>query len=749
MSWKLKLMIAKDIASSMVYLHENDVIHRDLKSTNLLVADHWVIKVCDFGLARKIDLEAKSKMTICGTDDWMAPEILVGEEYDRSCDVFSFGVVLIELITRLKLTPRIRDENLGIDLDYVLSRSPKDCPKEFFNLVLHCTQLKPSLRPTFSQIEQLINFLLTDMFADEEVEYPPLRTFKPPELTLSQIARDQSFPRPYVSKAPAKATPPSGLPRPSDRAPSPVTDFTFPRPYEPPKEQVVTSESSSSSSSSFSFPRPYSGDPDPVSQETQQQQQEQEEQQQQPIQQPTPPPQILIEHQPQHGNAVINFVESELLSFPRPFNPDGEVLRTGPLLEQTDYSFPRPWNPENSSVSRNLSATTSPTISIPSTTPPPPSTPTLAISKSPKSSSLLANGVSGTLTMSSSPPPTKPQGMLKKAPIITINHKQTKCTADKSTTLSTPPTIKPIHLASISKNNTSPPNNSPLSSSPPTSPTKPATVQERIKSLFVDKKKKNQQHRQSIVPPDIGEPSRLSTALFIKKRLTIHTGFNHPLTSTLPTQLTHLCLGDQFNQQIIVGSIPSSVTHLKLGTHNTHIISPGSLPQSLTHLILGCTRFNHPLRPNSLPSSLQHLTLGNEFNQSIALELLPQSLTHLTLGSYFNQSIIPGSLPSSLLYLAIGEKFQRPLVNGSLPSSLRQLRFPGNVPYRQQIQSGVLTDTRLTHLDLGDRFPQSPIPSSVTHLRLQFQSPGSTLSKDLCLHRSFTWSSIKIHGSTQ
>ena len=64
--------MALDIAQGMMFLHSRGYIHRDLKSHNLLVDDNLRIKVCDFGFARCVD---KSEvMTVCGTDEWMAPE---------------------------------------------------------------------------------------------------------------------------------------------------------------------------------------------------------------------------------------------------------------------------------------------------------------------------------------------------------------------------------------------------------------------------------------------------------------------------------------------------------------------------------------------------------------------------------------------------------------------------------------------------------------------------------------------------
>ncbi|KAG0476354.1 hypothetical protein HPP92_013195 [Vanilla planifolia] len=88
-------------AKGINYLHclNPPIVHWDLKSPNLLVDKNWSVKVCDFGLSRLKANTFISSKSVGGTAEWMAPEFLRGERTDEKSDVFSFGVVLWELLT--------------------------------------------------------------------------------------------------------------------------------------------------------------------------------------------------------------------------------------------------------------------------------------------------------------------------------------------------------------------------------------------------------------------------------------------------------------------------------------------------------------------------------------------------------------------------------------------------------------------------------------------------------------------------
>ncbi|KAJ9537393.1 LOW QUALITY PROTEIN: hypothetical protein OSB04_030126 [Centaurea solstitialis] len=98
---KRRLRMALDVAKGMNYLHTSNpiIVHRDLKTPNLLVDSDWVVKVCDFRMSSMKHNTFLSSESTCGTPEWMAPELLRNGPHNEKCDVFSFGVILWELAT--------------------------------------------------------------------------------------------------------------------------------------------------------------------------------------------------------------------------------------------------------------------------------------------------------------------------------------------------------------------------------------------------------------------------------------------------------------------------------------------------------------------------------------------------------------------------------------------------------------------------------------------------------------------------
>ena len=98
LSPRLTVDWAVQIASGMHYLHQHKIIHRDLKSPNVLLAENNVVKISDFGTCRTWN-DISVEMSFTGTYAWMAPEVIRKELCSEKVDVWSYGVVLWELLT--------------------------------------------------------------------------------------------------------------------------------------------------------------------------------------------------------------------------------------------------------------------------------------------------------------------------------------------------------------------------------------------------------------------------------------------------------------------------------------------------------------------------------------------------------------------------------------------------------------------------------------------------------------------------
>lgn len=84
----------------MKYLHHHRVIHRDLKLGNLFLNDRMEVKIGDFGLATKLEFDGERKRTICGTPNYIAPEVLEGRfGHGYEADIWSIGVIIFTLLT--------------------------------------------------------------------------------------------------------------------------------------------------------------------------------------------------------------------------------------------------------------------------------------------------------------------------------------------------------------------------------------------------------------------------------------------------------------------------------------------------------------------------------------------------------------------------------------------------------------------------------------------------------------------------
>eukprot|EP00741_Cyanophora_paradoxa_P020987 tig00021319_g20261.t1 len=152
--WKNLIKMAADIAQGMAYLHSQNpaVVHRDLKSENLLATEDLTIKIADFGLARV--KSHSTTMTQCGTPKYMAPEVLKGERYNEKADIYSYGIVLWELITHKEPYGDMHPMTAAMKIAYqgLRPKIPSNCDPAYRDLIKDCWATNPAARPTFDEI---------------------------------------------------------------------------------------------------------------------------------------------------------------------------------------------------------------------------------------------------------------------------------------------------------------------------------------------------------------------------------------------------------------------------------------------------------------------------------------------------------------------------------------------------------------------------------------------------------------------
>ncbi|KAH9621091.1 hypothetical protein KSS87_014533 [Heliosperma pusillum] len=159
-----RLSMAYDVAKGMNYLHKRNppIVHRDLKSPNLLVDKKYTVKVCDFGLSRLKANTFLSSKSAAGTPEWMAPEVLRNDPSDEKSDVYSFGVILWELATLQQPWSNLNPAQVvaAVGFKFMRLEIPCDVNPQIAALIEACWADEPWERPSFANIMDTLKFLL-------------------------------------------------------------------------------------------------------------------------------------------------------------------------------------------------------------------------------------------------------------------------------------------------------------------------------------------------------------------------------------------------------------------------------------------------------------------------------------------------------------------------------------------------------------------------------------------------------------
>ncbi|CAI9764450.1 unnamed protein product [Fraxinus pennsylvanica] len=195
MDWTVRYQIALGAARGLEYLHhgyDRPVIHRDVKSSNILLDEQMKPRIADFGLARILQFDAARHSTnvIAGTLGYIAPEYAYTSKVNEKGDVYSFGVVLMELVTgKTPIEPGFGENkdivqwvcsamrNKGSQINIVdssISEALREDALQVLRIAIHCTARVPALRPNMRMVVQMLEEVepckLTGIVVDLEAD---------------------------------------------------------------------------------------------------------------------------------------------------------------------------------------------------------------------------------------------------------------------------------------------------------------------------------------------------------------------------------------------------------------------------------------------------------------------------------------------------------------------------------------------------------------------------------------------------
>ncbi|XP_072020330.1 putative mitogen-activated protein kinase kinase kinase 7-like [Amphiura filiformis] len=159
---ELKQKWVRESALAIQYLHDQNYLHRDIKPSNCLLFEDNLLKLCDFGLARKIE-HSESTSSQKGTFRYMAPELHVGNDQGRAvfskpADIYAYGMLILEICTRKPPFQTWEWPKLVFEVGSGAKPTvPKDCSKDLAGIMKQCWEYSPKQRPTIASIVAILN----------------------------------------------------------------------------------------------------------------------------------------------------------------------------------------------------------------------------------------------------------------------------------------------------------------------------------------------------------------------------------------------------------------------------------------------------------------------------------------------------------------------------------------------------------------------------------------------------------------
>ncbi|KAK3563713.1 hypothetical protein QTP86_034442 [Hemibagrus guttatus] len=160
----LMMDFAVQITEGMAYLESKNIVHRDLRADNILLTEMLSCKIADFGLAQFTFSQDQQLSSVKVPVKWMAPEIFSGKDYTKKCDVWSFGILLTEIVTYGNDPYPDHDKAAciqAIQKGYRMTR-PADCPETLYDIMLLCWHSNPDERPTFTELQKRLMALIPE-----------------------------------------------------------------------------------------------------------------------------------------------------------------------------------------------------------------------------------------------------------------------------------------------------------------------------------------------------------------------------------------------------------------------------------------------------------------------------------------------------------------------------------------------------------------------------------------------------------